>query len=174
MMQRFSQYLLTPAFFITCIHFAPVATAAEQRNNTSMQLPTWVESIGKPSTNQIDGVAPEEAIVPVVQPSVLSKTASDSSRKKASAPLQTEQKQISGPTISTLSKPTLSERAAQLFDPKVLKTAWNDLLPSPKEKKNKPVSKKSTPKDEGASLGPETSVLKQDKADESPLSLIHI
>ena len=168
MMQRFSQYLLTPAFFITCIHFAPVATAAEQRNNTSMQLPTWVESIGKPSTNQIDGVAPEEAIVPVVQPSVLSKTASDSSRKKASAPLQTEQKQISGPTISTLSKPTLSERAAQLFDPKVLKTAWNDLLPSPKEKKNKPVSKKSTPKDEGASLGPETSVLKQDKSDESP------
>ncbi len=168
MMQRFSQYLLTPAFFITCIHFAPVATAAEQRKSTSMQLPTWVESIGKPSTNQIDGVAPEEAIVPVVQPSVLSKTASDSSRKKATAPLQKEQKQISGPTISTLSKPTLSERAAQLFDPKVLKTAWNDLLPSPKEKKNKPVSKKSTPKDEGASLGPETSVLKQDKADESP------
>jgi tetratricopeptide (TPR) repeat protein len=168
MMQRFSQYLLTPAFFITCIHFAPVATAAEQRKSTSMQLPTWVESIGKPSTNQIDGVAPEEAIVPVVQPSVLNKTASDSSRKKAAAPLQTEQKQISGPTISTLSKPTLSERAAQLFDPKVLKTAWNDLLPSPKEKKNEPVSKKSTPKDEGASLGPETSVLKQDKSDESP------
>ena len=85
-----------------------------------MQLPTWVESIGKPSTNQIDGVAPEEAIVPVVQPSVISKTASDSSRNKATAPLQKEQKQISGPTISTLSKPTLSERAAQLFDPKVL------------------------------------------------------
>ena len=167
-MQRFSQYLLTPAFFITCIHFAPAATAAEQRNSTSMQLPTWVESIGKPSTNQIDGVAPEEAIVPVVQPSVISKTASDSSRNKATAPLQKEQKQISGPTISTLSKPTLSERAAQLFDPKVLKTAWNDLLPSPKEKQNEPVSEKSTPKNEGASLGPETSILKQDKSDESP------
>lgn len=167
-MQRFSQYLLTPAFFITCIHFAPAATAAEQRNSTSMQLPTWVESIGKPSTNQIDGVAPEEAIVPVVQPSVISKTASDSSRNKATAPLQKKQKQISGPTISTLSKPTLSERAAQLFDPKVLKTAWNDLLPSPKEKQNEPVSEKSTPKNEGASLGPETSILKQDKSDESP------
>ena len=167
-MQRFSQYLLTPAFFITCIHFAPAATAAEQRNSTSMQLPTWVESIGKPSTNQIDGVAPEEAIVPVVQPSVISKTASDSSRNKATAPLQKEQKQISGPTISTLSKPTLSERAAQLFDPKVLKTAWNDLLPSPKEKQNEPVSEKSTPKNEGASLGPETSILKQGKSDESP------
>ena len=167
-MQRFSQYLLTPAFFITCIHFAPAATAAEQRNSTSMQLPTWVESIGKPSTNQIDGVAPEEAIVPVVQPSVISKTASDSSRNKATAPLQKEEKQISGPTVSTLSKPTLSERAAQLFDPKVLKTAWNDLLPSPKEKQNEPVSEKSTPKNEGASLGPETSILKQDKSDESP------
>ena len=167
-MQRFSQYLLTPAFFITCIHFAPAATAAEQRNSTSMQLPTWVESIGKPSTNQIDGVAPEEAIVPVVQPSVISKTASDSSRNKATAPLQKEQKQISGPTISTLSKPTLSERAAQLFDPKVLKTAWNDLLPSPKEKQNEPVSEKSTPKNEGASLGPETSILKQGESDESP------
>ena len=167
-MQRFSQYLLTPAFFITCIHFAPAATATEQRNSTSMQLPTWVESIGKPSTNQIDGVAPEEAIVPVVQPSVISKTASDSSRNKATAPLQKKQKQISGPTISTLSKPTLSERAAQLFDPKVLKTAWNDLLPSPKEKQNEPVSEKSTPKNEGASLGPETSILKQGKSDESP------
>ena len=167
-MQRFSQYLLTPAFFITCIHFAPAATAAEQRNSTSMQLPTWVESIGKPSTNQIDGVAPEEAIVPVVQPSVISKTASDSSRNKATAPLQKEEKQISGPTVSTLSKPTLSERAAQLFDPKVLKTAWNDLLPSPKEKQNEPVSEKSTPKNEGASLGPETSILKQGKSDESP------
>jgi hypothetical protein len=63
-MQRFSQYLFTTAFFITCIHFGFVTAAAEQKNGTSMQLPSWVESIGEPSERQRDGTAPEEAIVP--------------------------------------------------------------------------------------------------------------
>ncbi|MBT6458494.1 MAG: hypothetical protein HOK57_01565, partial [Planctomycetaceae bacterium] len=118
-MQRFSQYSFTAAFFITCIHFAFVTAAAEQKNGTSMQLPSWVESIGEPSKRQRDGTAPEEAIVPVVQPSVKSKKTSDSYGKKANAPSQIAQELIPGSTASSQNKPTLSERAARLFDPEV-------------------------------------------------------
>ncbi|MDB4358467.1 tetratricopeptide repeat protein, partial [bacterium] len=133
-----------------------------------MQLPSWVESIGEPSKSQSDGTAPEEAIVPVVQSAVESKNSSNSYSRKTNTTPQITQEQIPRSRASSQSKPSLSERAARLFDPEVLKTAWNDLLPSSKEKTNTPVAKKSTPKDEGASLGPETSILKQDKSNESP------
>jgi hypothetical protein len=81
-MQRFSQYLFSTAFFITCIHFAFDTEAVEQKNGTSMQLPSWVESIGEPSKSQSDGTAPEEAIVPVVQSAVKSKNPSNPYSKK--------------------------------------------------------------------------------------------
>ena len=167
-MQRFSQHLFSTAFFIACIHFAFNTEAVEQKNGTSMQLPSWVESIGEPSKSQSDGAAPEEAIVPVVQSAVESKNSSNSYSRKTNTTPQITQEQIPRSRASSQSKPSLSERAARLFDPEVLKTAWNDLLPSSKEKTNTPVAKKSTPKDEGASLGPETSILKQDKSNKSP------
>ena len=86
-MQRFSQYLFSTAFFIACIHFAFDTEAVEQKNGTSMQLPLWVESIGEPSKSQSDGTAPEEAIVPVVQSAVKSKNSSNSYSRKTDTTL---------------------------------------------------------------------------------------
>ena len=71
-------------------------------------------------------------------------------------------------TTTTQSKPTLSERAARLFDPEVIKTAWNDLLPNPNEKKSSPSPEKITQKDTASSLGPETSVLKKGESADTP------
>ncbi|MBC89344.1 MAG: hypothetical protein CMJ71_01420, partial [Planctomycetaceae bacterium] len=76
-MQRFSQHLISTAFFITCVTAACYSEAAEQKSGSSMQLPSWVESIGQSSERQITESAPEEAIIPVVQPSARSQSSSD-------------------------------------------------------------------------------------------------
>ena len=123
-MQRFSPHLISTAFFITCLTAAFYSEAADQNPGSSMQLPSWVESIGESSKKPITAEAPEEAIVPVVQPSVQGRSSSNPnnfSTKTAPATLTKS-------TDTTQSKPTLSERAARLFDPEVLKTAWTDLL----------------------------------------------
>jgi len=163
-MQRFSPHLISTAFFITCLTAAFYSEAADQNPGSSMQLPSWVESIGESSKKPITAEAPEEAIVPVVQPSVQGRSSSNPnnfSTKTAPATLTKS-------TDTTQSKPTLSERAARLFDPEVLKTAWTDLLPKPRESENSLSPEKVTPKDQDASLGPETSVLKKSDSTETP------
>ena len=134
-MQRFSQHIISTAFFITCATAAFYSEAAEQTSGPSMQLPSWVESIGQPSKKQITETAPEEAIVPVVQPSARSNPSSESHLKQANRSSETAQATIADQNSTPQNKPTLSERAARLFDPEVIKTAWNDLLPKPSEKK---------------------------------------
>ena len=162
-MQRFSQRLISTAFFITCLTAAFYSEAAEQKSGSSMQLPSWVESIGQPTETQVSEAAPEEAIVPVVQPLVKSKSSPGTNRKST----ETTPATLTKPMNTTQSKPTLSERAARLFDPEVLKTAWNDLLPSPSEAKKSPRPEKIDQNNKDSSLGPETSVLKKgDSADE--------
>ncbi|MDG1991498.1 MAG: tetratricopeptide repeat protein, partial [Pirellulales bacterium] len=162
-MQRFSQHFISTAFFITCVTAAFYSEAAEQKSGSSMQLPSWVESIGQPTETQVSEAAPEEAIVPVVQPLVRSKSSPGTNRKST----ETAPETVTKPTNTTQSKPTLSERAARLFDPEVLKTAWNDLLPSPSEAKKSPRPEKIDQNNKDSSLGPETSVLKKgDSADE--------
>ena len=163
-MQRFSQHLILTAFFITCVTTAFYSEAAEQKSGSSMQLPSWVESIGQPSEKQVTEAAPEEAIVPVVQPSVRSKTSAGANRKST----KTDPVTLTKPTDTTQSKPTLSERAARLFDPDVIKTAWNDLLPKPSEAKKSPSPEKITQNDKDSSLGPETSVLKKGDSVDAP------
>ena len=163
-MQRFSQHLISTAFFITCVTAAFYSEAAEQKSGSSMQLPSWVESIGQPSEKQVTEAAPEEAIVPVVQPSVRSKTSAGANRKST----KTDPVTLTKPTDTTQSKPTLSERAARLFDPDVIKTAWNDLLPKPSEAKKSPSPEKITQNDKDSSLGPETSVLKKGDSVDAP------
>jgi tetratricopeptide (TPR) repeat protein len=163
-MQRFSPHLISTAFFITCLTAAFYSEAADQNPGSSMQLPSWVESIGESSKKPITAEAPEEAIVPVVQPSVQGRSSSNPnnfSTKTAPATLTKS-------TDTTQSKATLSERAARLFDPEVLKTAWTDLLPKPRESENSLSPEKVTPKDQDASLGPETSVLKKSDSTETP------
>ena len=167
-MQRFSQRLISTAFFITCVTAACYSEAAEQKSGSSMQLPSWVESIGQSSETQITESAPEEAIIPVVQPAARSQSSSDSYIKSTSNSSKTAQSSITKPTTTTQSKPTLSERAARLFDPEVIKTAWNDLLPNPNEKKSSPSPEKITQKDTASSLGPETSVLKKGESADTP------
>ena len=163
-MQRFSQHLISTAFFITCVTAAFYSEAAEQKSGSSMQLPSWVESIGQPSEKQVTEAAPEEAIVPVVQPSVRSKTSAGANRKST----KTDPVTLTKPTDTTQSKPTLSERAARLFDPDVIKTAWNDLLPKPSEAKKSPSPEKITQNYKDSSLGPETSVLKKGDSVDAP------
>ncbi len=163
-MQRFSQHLILTAFFITCVTTAFYSEAAEQKSGSSMQLPSWVESIGQPSEKQVTEAAPEEAIVPVVQPSVRSKTSAGANRKST----KTDPVTLTKPTDTTQSKPTLSERAARLFDPDVIKTAWNDLLPKQSEAKKSPSPEKITQNDKDSSLGPETSVLKKGDSVDAP------
>jgi len=167
-MQRFSQHLISTAFFITCVTAACYSEAAEQKSGSSMQLPSWVESIGQSSERQITESAPEEAIIPVVQPSARSQSSSDSYIKSTSNSSKTAQSGITKPSTTPQSKPTLSERAARLFDPEVIKTAWNDLLPNPNEKKSSPSPEKITQKDTASSLGPETSVLKKGESADTP------
>ena len=163
-MQRFSQHLISTAFFITCVTGAFYSEAAEQKSSSSMQLPSWVESIGQPSEKQGSEAPPEEAIVPVVQPSVRSKASAGTNRKST----ETAPATLTKPTDTTQSKPTLSERAARLFDPDVIKTAWNDLLPKPSEAKKSPSPEKITQTDKDSSLGPETSVLKKGDSVDAP------
>ena len=163
-MQRFSPHLISTAFFITCLTAAFYSEAADQNPGSSMQLPSWVESIGESSKKPITAEAPEEAIVPVVQPSVQGKSSSNPNNFST----KTAPATLTKPTDTTQSEPTLSERAARLFDPEVLKTAWTDLLPKPRESENSPSPEKVTPKDQDASLGPETSVLKTSDSTETP------
>ena len=163
-MQRFSQHLISTAFFITCVTGAFYSEAAEQKSSSSMQLPSWVESIGQPSEKQGSEAAPEEAIVPIVQSSVRSKASAGTNRKST----ETAPATLTKPTDTTQSKPTLSERAARLFDPDVIKTAWNDLLPKPSEAKKSPSPEKITQTDKDSSLGPETSVLKKGDSVDAP------
>ena len=163
-MQRFSQHLISTAFFITCVTVAFYSEAAEQKSGSSMQLPSWVESIGQSSEKQVTEVVPEEAIVPVVQPSVRSRVSSSTNREST----KTAPPTLTKPTNTTQSKPTLSERAARLFDPEVLKTAWSDLLPNPSEAKKSPSPKKITQNEKDSSLGPETSVLKKGDSVDAP------
>ena len=163
-MQRFSPHLISTAFFITCLTAAFYSEAADQNPGSSMQLPSWVESIGESSKKPITAEAPEEAIVPVVQPSVQGKSSSNPNNFST----KTAPATLTKPTDTTQSEPTLSERAARLFDPEVLKTAWTDLLPKPRESENSLSPEKVTPKDQDASLGPETSVLKKSDSTETP------
>ena len=163
-MQRFSQHLISTAFFITCVTGAFYSEAAEQKSSSSMQLPSWVESIGQPSEKQGSEAVPEEAIVPIVQSSVRSKASAGTNRKSTGTAPAT----LTKPTDTTQSKPTLSERAARLFDPDVIKTAWNDLLPKPSEAKKSPSPEKITQTDKDSSLGPETSVLKKGDSVDAP------
>ena len=152
------------AFFITCFTAAFYSEAADQNPGSSMQLPSWVESIGGPSKQPNTAATPEEAIVPVVQPSVQGKSPSNAN----SLSTKTAPATLTKSTETTQGKPTLTERAARLFDPEVLKTAWTDLLPKPSESKNSPSPETVTPKDQDASLGPETSVLKKSDSTETP------
>ena len=167
-MQRFSQHIISTAFFITCATAAFYSEAAERTSGPSMQLPSWVESIGQPSEKQITEAAPEEAIVPVVQPSARSNPSSDSHLRQANRSSETAPATIPDQKSTPQTKPTLSERAARLFDPEVIKTAWNDLLPKPSEKKSSPSPEKITQKNKASSLGPETSVLKTDDSADTP------
>ena len=163
-MQRFSPHLISTAFFITCLTAAFYSEAADQNPGSSMQLPSWVESIGESSKKPVTAEAPEEAIVPVVQPSVQGKSSSNPNNLST----KTAPATLTKSTDTAQSKPTLSERAARLFDPEVLKTAWTDLLPKPSESKNSPTPEKVVTKDQDASLGPETSVLKKSDSTETP------
>ena len=77
-MQRFSPHLISKVFFITCLTAAFYSEAADQNPNSSMQLPSWVESIGESPKKQITEKSPEEAVVPVSQPSFQVKSSSKS------------------------------------------------------------------------------------------------
>ena len=140
-----------------------VSLAAESQPNAAMRMPSWVESLGQSEAEAATGSEPAlEAIVPVARPSVGGKAAPRNTQHDA--PVASRP----APTASTAPEsPTLTERAARLFDPKLLKAAWSDLMPraeeAPSARRNAESPRQAT------DLGPETSVLNRpDKTADSP------
>ncbi len=142
---------------------ATVSLAAESQPNAAMRMPSWVESLGQSEAETVSGnESALEAIVPVGRPSVGGKPAPRNTQSEAPVT-----RRPAPPASTAQESPTLTERAARLFDPKLLKAAWSDLMPkaeeAPTARREAETARQTT------DLGPETSVLNRpDKTADSP------